>query len=515
MSLLLLNPNVVAARNDMMTTGIVYMPIGLAYAAAALRGAARDIDVLDTFGEAPRQTRCVGERVFFGLPPEDALERVTQTPDGIFLYAINLLSHESTLELLRECRRRFPSTPLIVLENSQAVTAYALRDVDEELYGAGADALLLSDLEGRVDDVAAAIEAGSFPEALRNIDGIFTPEFCTPVKTYPKDLESLPVPAWELFPLRNYWSLGFAHGPQTEDRYLPLLSSRGCPYGCRFCVVPRTNERTWRPRSAAHVVNEMQLLQERFGVNEFHFEDLNPTISDRRVREMCELILERDLRVTWKLAAGTKVESIRNADTVRLMARAGCRYLSISPESGSARLMRVIDKPFDVDHAARIVGAASQSGIRTQACFILGFPGETDDDRLRTEGLVDRMTREGIDEISVFIVTPVPGSKIHDQFTGYDSLSDLHFSPRWRADYAKLNRFRIRLYRRFLLGKARHHPQRLARQPLLFVQRRFETKMEMTPYRWLRYQTRVARAELRARVVRGGQRAKELLASVT
>jgi radical SAM superfamily enzyme YgiQ (UPF0313 family) len=276
-----------------------------------------------------------------------------------------------------------------------------------------------------------------------------------------------------------------AHGPLETGRYLPLLTSRGCPYPCRFCVVPETNDQKWRARSARNVVDEMETFSQRFGVREFHIEDLNPTISDRRVREICQEILRRNLKVLWKIAAGTKVESIRDEETIALMAEAGCRYISISPETGSGELLKSMRKPFDLEHAVRMIRKMNEVGIRAQACFVLGFPGETSEDLQRTWDLVRDLTRVGLDEIALFIVTPVPGSAIHGEFAGYRNLSQLNFSPAWRADYPRLNRFRLRLYRRFLLWKARHHPGKIVRQALNFSRRRFETKMEMAPYRAL------------------------------
>jgi hypothetical protein len=97
--------------------------------------------------------------------------------------------------------------------------------------------------------------------------------------------------------------------------------------------------------------------------------------------------------------------------------------------------------------------------------------------------LVHELTRKGVDEVALFIITPVPGSSIYQEFEGFESLSELNFSPAWRADYAKLRLFRLRLYAWFLLWKFFYHPLKIFRQGINFVLRRFETKMEMAPYR--------------------------------
>ena len=75
------------------------------------------------------------------------------------------------------------------------------------------------------------------------------------------DLDSLPFPAWDLFPLENYWKLGYAHAPFTTRRYLALLTSRGCPFDCGFCITPEVSSRRWTARSAENVADEIQAMR--------------------------------------------------------------------------------------------------------------------------------------------------------------------------------------------------------------------------------------------------------------
>lgn len=487
--IVLVNPNLTLQRADMFTTGIVYMPVGLAYFAAALRSRGFPCCVIDAFGERPNAYYCDDRFMTRGLTPEQVAERLPADTTAIVLYAINLTYHRSLAAIAAALRRRFPSTPLIVMENTQAVTAYSLRRVQEELYAMGVDYIITGEAEERGVRLITALRDGATPEAVAAIDGIgFRRDGCThysPPAAPIADLDALPFPAWDLFPLQNYWKLKYAHGPFETSRYLPLLTSRGCPYPCRFCVIPETNDVKWRARSARNVVDEIEAHHDRFGVREFHIEDVDPTVSDKRTREICEEIIRRQIDVIWKLAAGTKVETLRDEETIALMARAGCRYISISPESGSPRILKAINKPFDIAKAVRLIAKMNEVGIRSQACFVLGFPGETDDDRRMTWNLVHDLVRAGVDEIALFIIAPVPGSAIFDQYSGYGDYSELTFSPAWRGDYRELNAFRIRLYRQFLWWKLRYRPAKLARQPLNFLLRRFETKMEMTPYRAL------------------------------
>ena len=494
MTVILINPNLVVQRNDPFTTGIVYMPLSLAYVAASLRTAGISVRAIDAFAQRPGQARRKGKFLLLGLNYAEVVEQIPADAGAIFVYAINLTNHLSTVGIVQAVKRARPELPVVVLENTQAVTAYALHLVAHEFYAAGADYVLTGEGDHRAVHLVQALLDGSAKENLRQMDGLGSREFYNPPAGTINDLDSLPFPAWDLFPLENYWNLRFAHGPQTTYRYLPLLTSRGCPYQCKFCVAPATNSQKWRPRSAQNVVDEIEYSVYKYQVREFHIEDLDPTISDQRIRDICNEILKRRLDVIWKIAAGTKVETIRSEETIDLMAKAGCHYISISPETGSPRLLKQMGKPFDLDHAVRLVKRMNQVSIRSQACFILGYPGETEDDLQMTWDLVRDLTRQGVDEVVLSIITPVPGSAIYEGSQGYKSLSELNFSPTWRADYRRLSRFRLRLYARFLFWKLRYHPLKILRQPFNFLRRRFETKMEMTPYRALKTKLALMRA---------------------
>lgn len=476
------SPQLVVQKSDPMTTGIVYMPILLAYAVSQVRESGRPVHVVDSFGESPHQVIAEENFYYYGLDAGQVADRVGTESIIVFVYALNLMSHSSVVTLIKEIRRQHPEVTICVLENTQAVTAYALEKVAQSFYEVGANHVLTGESESRILPYIEAIE-GKRTADLVELDGIGGKGFFSPAKKKIKDIDKLPYPAWDLFPLQNYWGLKFAHGPLQNKRYLPLLTSRGCPYVCSFCVVPKTNNRRWRPRSAKSVVDEIEYFNKQYGVSEFHWEDLDPTISDDRIRAICQLIIKRNLQIKWKLCSGTKVETIKNSETIALMAKAGCSYVSISPESGSKKILKAMRKMFDSEHAHEIVRAMHCHGIKSQACFVLGFPGEKQDDVNMTFCLAKSLVKSGIDEIAVFIISPVPGSQIFEQFSGYSNLSQLNFSPTWREDYPQLAKIRLRLYRKFLIWKCFYHPFKVCRQVLNFVTRRFETKMEMVPYR--------------------------------
>jgi hypothetical protein len=126
MSIVLINPNLIVQRNDPFTTGIVYMPFNLAYLASSLRENGFSIHVIDAFAARPRQAHREGEFTWFGLSINEIVARVPADVQAAFIYAINLTNHNATIAITRELKQTFPDLPVIILENTQAVTAYAL-----------------------------------------------------------------------------------------------------------------------------------------------------------------------------------------------------------------------------------------------------------------------------------------------------------------------------------------------------------------------------------------------------
>lgn len=512
MKVVLINPNLVVQSNDPFTTGIVYMPISLAYVASMLRNSGYEPVVIDAFGERPKQCRRSGKFMIMGLTEKEVCARIAVDAKVVFIFANQLINHISIVALIKSIKKFSPELTIAILENTQAVTSYALRDVASEFFSYGADFLVTGEGELRSVEICRLLESGQRVD-ISTMEGVLveklvdarhnsevqdsisiatnksfirsTPRRRRNRRKFIEDLDSLPFPAWDLFPLENYWALRFAHGPQSSAKYLPLLTSRGCPYPCKFCVVPATNDTTWRARSPKNVVDEIEHWHKTLRLSEFHLEDLNSTVDDWRTKEICREIMDRGLKISWKIVAGTKVETIKSEHTLDQMAKAGCGYISISPETGSPRVLKLIDKPFRTDYARRLIAKMNSLGIRSQACFVLGFPGEEDDDRNLTWLLAKDLTRNGLDEIALFIISPVPGSEIYSQYKGYQSLSDLNFTPVWREDYSKLRKFRLKLYGAFFWWKLRYYPIKLLAQAWRFVTRRFETKMEMVPYKAL------------------------------
>ena len=494
MIITLISPNITTQKGDFFGSGIPYMPIPLAYVAAYLREKKHEIQVIDGFGENPFKVKQEGEFFIQGLSAKEIIGKIDFNTAIIVVYAGQVVTHLATIQIIKAIKKDFQNIPIIVMENMTSVVAYSVAVVYKEFFNLDVDYILLGDCERKIDQLIKAITGRNKPEKykyekLSKIDGIIYKHngkiVVQRTTMMDEDLDSLPFPAWDLFPIQNYWKLHYAHGPMKKS-FLPIFFSRGCPYRCEYCITPQISLAKWRPRSPKNIVDEMEYSIKRYSVRDFHTEDLNPTINRMRIIEMCKEIVKRRLKVNLKIVSGTKVESL-DEESLRWMKKAGFTYISISPESGSKRMLKIMNKPYNHEYGLRMVRYMNKLGITTQACFVLGFPGETSKDLELTKKYVYQLTKAGVDEVALFIMTPIPGSKAYEYSSlGYKKLSQLTFSPKWRKEYNRLNMWRARTYAQFFIWKSLFHPIKVMKQPVNLLTGNFRTKMEMTIYRILK-----------------------------
>ncbi|MFA6888320.1 MAG: radical SAM protein, partial [Candidatus Woesearchaeota archaeon] len=284
MEITIICPNIVTQKGDFFGSGIPYMPFTAAYTAAILKKKGYKVNVIDAFGEAP--TKITEEQNHFiqGLTPEEVAEKINLTSKHIFISAERVISHNAILSILDTIQKKAIHIPICILENTQAVSAYALKEIYQEFFDHGAKAIITGEPEERIIEY--------LEKDPKKVDGVIFKELkhihINEKTKHITDPTQLPFPAWELFPLEKYWELGYAHAPLTSKKYLPLLTSRGCTFQCGFCVIPTTNFRKWRTRSVKNVIDEIEYMKKIFGVEEFHLEDLNPTIDKKRMQNLAE-----------------------------------------------------------------------------------------------------------------------------------------------------------------------------------------------------------------------------------
>ena len=225
--------------------------------------------------------------------------------------------------------------------------------------------------------------------------------------TVPEDLDSVARVDWEFIELERAFRRGYMSTVLGPKRKVALFATRGCEYACNFCAAPLMNGQRLRHWSVEFVTREIKMLYERYGVRIIYFMDDNGTQDRAFFKDLCRGIIELQLpELALDLYRGVRLENL-DEEMVRLMARAGFRHLTIAPESGSERVRALMRKDMsdrDIRRAAKLIRDA---GLSVQGYFIVGYPGETADERRESYRYIYDL---GLDVFSLHKYMALPGT---------------------------------------------------------------------------------------------------------
>jgi radical SAM superfamily enzyme YgiQ (UPF0313 family) len=228
----------------------------------------------------------------------------------------------------------------------------------------------------------------------------------TPARALIKDLSSTPMPAYQLFPTDIYVRnpIWFANCDEIK-RSMNIVASRGCPMDCYFCY-HLFGRRSYRQRSIEHVMREIDYLIATYNLDFVAFVDDNLTINKKYLLEFCKEIKKRGIK--W--GCHGRVDC---ADDQRLQAMhdAGCMWLGFGIESGSQRILDLMNKAATVQQAKEAITRTRKYGIFPNTTFIFGYPGENLDSVLETMRFQYSL---GLAKPS-FLATPYPGTPLYEQ----------------------------------------------------------------------------------------------------
>lgn len=211
-----------------------------------------------------------------------------------------------------------------------------------------------------------------------------------------EDLDGLPPPARELFPLHLYKYPG------------TLITSRGCPSKCIFCSANAMCEGRYRIRSPANVVAEITDMINRFGFTKFFIADDTFTVFKERTEKICESL--QKLEIIW--FCESRANTV-NRQLLDCMARAGCKVIQYGVESGSEKILKSIRKGITLEQAARAVKWSVETGIMPVCSFMVPHPEDTVETIKETKKFMEKLKAMGA-LVVVSATTPFPGTYLYD-----------------------------------------------------------------------------------------------------
>ena len=275
----------------------------------------------------------------------------------------------------------------------------------EEYLDAGFDAVVPGEGEGALVDLARRVARG---EDVADVPGTIVRRAGRLVRgsarPFLRDLDLLPLPAWDLVDMEEYlgrWQRS------TGERRAAVLTSRGCPFDCSWCSKP-TFGRTFRQQSPERVVAELRALQQRYGVDYVRFCDDVFGVSRPWIDRLLTRMDEDGVRLKWECLA--RVDLLK-PDLLKRMREAGLERVYVGVESGSQKMLDLMNRGTRLAQVERVADALRREGIRQFWFLMLGYPGETLEDIEATLQLFRRFSPE---EYSVSIAVPVPGTRFYE-----------------------------------------------------------------------------------------------------
>lgn len=226
-------------------------------------------------------------------------------------------------------------------------------------------------------------------------------------RPYIKNLDALPIPAWDLLPSLPKF---YCSSPQSYNRRpsSSLVTSRGCPNQCTFCDRSVFGNYI-RGYSAEYVLKMLKILTCQYGIKHILFDDDTFTILKPRLIKICQLIIKEKLDLTWTCLA--RVDTV-DEKILKLMKKAGCWQILFGIESGNQEILDKLKKGIKLKQARKALQMTRRAGIRSKGFFILGTPFET---KKTAERTIAFMKKVDLDDFHMTYFTPFPGTEIFNR----------------------------------------------------------------------------------------------------
>jgi len=380
MKVLLIRPN-----SPLVVTPV---PVGLGAISFALKKKGHETRIIDA-----RRER---------LYPETVMSMAARFgPDAIGVTSMTYEAPEA-LALIEMFKDRAPEIPVIL--GGPHATGFG----PDLLESSSADYLVLGEGERTAVSLMDVIENGADPN---EVAGIAFRKDGAVVSTGPPDpigIEEIGTDWDSVSPERyfGYWTRNAMNTIARSARRLPIFTSRGCPFGCAYCH--HIFGRKYRAHHPARVAAEIKELSARYDVREFEIIDDNFNLKLDHAKAVMEEVIKLDLGLHLAFTNGLRADRM-DEELLGLMKRAGTYRVDYAVESASQRVQKLCKKDLDLGRAREVIDMTARSGIVTGAYYMLGFPGETEEEMEATVDYALSLTNH---IASFFYLMPFPGTEL-------------------------------------------------------------------------------------------------------
>lgn len=413
-----------------------YPPLATIGAAALMREHGYRVSLFDTmFVEDPDEVipRLAAERPDFFVVYDDGFNYLTK------MCLTNM--REAAYRMIR-LARQYGCT--VIVSSSDSTDHYG------EYLLKGADFVLLGEGEQSLLDIVNGVRDGQ--QNFSDIRGLAFLQHGMVVKTQArpvmKDLDALPMPAWDLIDIPAYRSVHLEHHGYFS---LNVSTTRGCPFKCNWCAKPIYGNR-YNARSPQHVVRELRWLKAQYGFDHIWFCDDIFGLKPGWVNEFADLVEKAGLQFRFKIQS--RADLLLQENYVAALARAGCENSWMGAESGSQKILDAMDKGTRVEQIYEATYLLREYGIRPSFFIQFGYPGEAKEDIRKTIRMINRLLP---DSLGISVSYPLPGTPFYERvkadlkekanWTDSDELKIMFRNTYHPSFYKQLHRYVHQSYR--------------------------------------------------------------------
>lgn len=359
-----------------------YPPLGILYLSAYLEEKGVEHKVFDgTFSTQEKLNETI----------------LLENPDFVGFY-VNFLTRRNVLKTIEFIKKTLPET--VVILGGPDGRFYA-----KDYLSFGADFIVLGEGEISFFELISQLDRGKDPS---EIDGIV---FKTgdklienPAREMIKDLDTLPFPNRKNIQLESYlttWKDKHGYSSVTVN------TQRGCPYTCKWCSHAVYGD-TYRRRSPQNVVKELKEIKEKYNPDRFWFVDDVFTMSKKWLTGFYEELINENLTISYEcISRADKMDE----EVVKLLKDSGCDLVWIGAESGSQKVIDLMDRRVDIQKVREMIILSKKEGIQTGTFIMLGYPGETEDNILES---IEHLKACDPDFFTINKAYPIKGTKLYE-----------------------------------------------------------------------------------------------------
>ncbi|MFH1257095.1 MAG: radical SAM protein [Candidatus Diapherotrites archaeon] len=409
-------------------------PLGVGYIAAVLKRNGFEVEVLDP--------------TFEGW--DFAVKRLKKPDFDVLGFSCYTMNVNRALELTAIAKKANPK--LLAVFGGAHPSIEPEATIKEKLV----DAVIIGEGEYTFLELAQALKKKGKLEGIR---GLWFKKGKKIVRNPPRpliqNLDELPFPARELFPMEKYLNAVFGTTAwAVKQPSTSIMAGRGCPFQCTYCSTKLVFGLSARFRSAKNVVEEIIELKEKYGVKGLNFVDDTFTLNRKVVEELCNELISRKVGVEW--AAHTRVNNA-SLELFKKMKRAGCTVVGMGVESGNQFVLdNYIKKGIKLSEAENAFALAKKAGLITDAYFMIGIPGET---RKNIDETIEYALKLNLDVVNFNITRPMPRTEMMEiakkagrlEFSNWDDFDftakPIYYCDEWTPEELQL--LLKKAYRRF------------------------------------------------------------------